>query len=142
MVDGWSKEFAARGLELEISHRWNWLLFSLYAGEPVLVGVHCHEFHAPVRWGWREFLMTEDAGAETLWSGPREAWRSARASIMARRALLRAVAAAVPWFVVLRATLERVRRLTATTVRRIINIRLTTRAKPRGWRFFRFGGVG
>ena len=49
---------------------------------------------------------------------------------MARRALDRAVAIASPWPVARNVMLDRVSKPTAITVRRIIKLRVTTKAKP------------
>ncbi len=95
-----------------------------------MVGVQRHEFQAPVRCGCWALSITDAAGAETLWSGPRVACSSPRASNMARRALLRAVVAAISWDEDLSAMPDRVSKPTAMMVRRIMSVSVTTKANP------------
>ncbi|MEO6478155.1 MAG: hypothetical protein ABIQ96_23740 [Luteolibacter sp.] len=73
---------------------------------------------------------TEEAGAETLLSGPNEVCRSPKANIIASRALLRATLAAEVCPTDLNEMLESVSNPTAITVSRIIKLRVTIRANP------------
>lgn len=76
------------------------------------------------------FATTADAVAETLWSGPMNFCKSPKASIIARRALVRAMLADEPWDDALSEMLESVSKPTAMIVSRIIKLRVTTKAKP------------
>ena len=90
-------------------------------------------FHTPVRRGRAAGLSganTEDAGAETLLSGPKEPCNSPKASIIASRALERATLADEDCPTERSEMLDSVSNPTAITVSKIIKLRVTISAKP------------